>query len=133
MPVEDDGSSSDDAAAAAKKKSEEDGVEDSEEEEADKKEGEAEAKKTRKEVRPEWELLNDNKAIWLRPPSDVEADEYQTFYKALSKDWDESLTWSHFRAEGDVEFRALLYIPKHAPYEFYDKYYEKGPQGTTAT
>lgn len=103
---------------------EEDGVEDDEEEEEEEK-----PKKTRKEMRTDWELLNDNKALWLRKPNDISDEEYQKFYKAVSKDYGDALTWAHFKAEGDVEFKSILFIPKTTPYDFYDKYYEKAPRG----
>lgn len=110
----------------------EDGVDDGEEddeeegEEGDKAaEGEA-PKKTRKEKRQEWDLLNDSKAIWLRKAKDVTGEEYQKFYKAVSKDYGEAMGWAHFKAEGDVEFKSILFVPKTSPHEFYDKYYEKG-------
>ncbi|MEW5297802.1 MAG: hypothetical protein WDW36_000986 [Sanguina aurantia] len=128
VPIEDAETKDEEAdvAAAGEDDSEEDGVDDeSEEEGAD----EEKAPATRKEKRPDWELLNDNKAIWLRKPSEVTEEEYTKFYKAVSKDYAEPLTHVHFRAEGDVEFRSILYIPKNSPYEFYDKYYEKSQHG----
>ncbi|KXZ42735.1 hypothetical protein GPECTOR_121g435 [Gonium pectorale] len=111
-------------AAEEEEEDEEEGAEDAEEETK-----EEEPKATRKEKRKEWDLLNDNKAIWLRKPADVTDEEYQKFYKAVSKDFGEALTYTHFRAEGDVEFRSILYIPGTAPFDFYDKYYEKAQQG----
>eukprot|EP00899_Mesostigma_viride_P016157 jgi/Mesvir1/24542/Mv21880-RA.1 len=92
----------------------------------DEEEGEGEDKpktKTIKETRYEWELLNDNKAIWLRNPKEVEEEEYVKFYKAISKDYDEPLTYTHFNAEGDVEFKAVLFVPARAPHDLYDNYY----------
>lgn len=96
-----------------------------EEDEAESKDEEKKEKKTRKEKRKEFDLLNDVKAIWLRNPSEVTDEEYQKFYKAISKDYSDALGWLSFRAEGDVEFKSLLYIPKTAPFDFYEKYYEK--------
>ncbi|KAG2435339.1 hypothetical protein HXX76_007412 [Chlamydomonas incerta] len=121
--------------AAKEDDKEEEGKEDEEEEEGaeddeeETKEEEEKPKATRKEKKLDWELLNDNKAIWLRKPSDVTEEEYQKFYKAVSKDYTDALTYSHFRAEGDVEFRSILYIPSFSPYDFYDKYYEKAQHG----
>lgn len=106
---------------------EDEGVEDEEEEEEETEE--EKPKKTKKESRTDWELLNDNKALWLRNPGDVTDEEYQKFYKAVSKDYGEAQTWAHFKAEGDVEFRSIVFIPKTTPYDFYDKYYEKAPRG----
>ncbi|GIL68672.1 hypothetical protein Vafri_21916 [Volvox africanus] len=105
---------------------EDEGAEDDEEET---KEEEEKPKATRKEKRVDWDLLNDNKAIWLRKPSEVTDEEYQKFYKAVSKDYSDALSYTHFRAEGDVEFRSILYIPSISPYDFYDKYYEKAQNG----
>lgn len=76
--------------------------------------------KTVKQNVTEWSHLNDNKAIWLRKASDISDEEYNKFYKAVSKDWEDSLSRVHFKAEGDVEFKALLFIPQRAPYDFYD-------------
>lgn len=102
--------------------SDDDGMEDDDVEE------EEEAPKTRKEKQLVWELVNDNKAIWLRSPKDVEDEEYQKFYNVISKASDKPLAWSHFKAEGDVEFKSVLYIPEKAPFDFYDKYYENIPR-----
>merc|ERR1712086_301146 len=81
-------------------------------------------KKVKKTVN-DWELINDAKAIWTRNPSDVTDEEYSAFYKALSKDFNEPLTHTHFSAEGEVEFKSILYIPKEAPYDLYQDYYKK--------
>lgn len=64
--------------------------------------------------------MNDNKAIWTRPRDEIDDEEYINFYKALTKDYDEPLNWIHFKAEGDLSFTSLLYIPSKAPYELYD-------------
>lgn len=74
----------------------------------------------------EWELVNNNKAIWLRNTNEVTDEEYEKFYKALAKDYEGPLAHSHFRAEGDVEFRAILFVPKHGEAGQYDNYYNKG-------
>lgn len=101
----------------------EDDVEDEDEEVKD--EDEPSAPKT--ETRYDWQLVNDQKALWLRSPSEIKDDEYQSFFKAVNKfSGGEALTWVHFKAEGDVEFTALLFIPKEAPFQFYDRYYEQG-------
>lgn len=70
--------------------------------------------------------VNNNKAIWLRNTNEVTEEEYEKFYKALAKDYDGPLAHSHFRAEGDVEFRAVLFFPKHGDPGQYDNYYSKG-------
>jgi heat shock protein beta len=81
--------------------------------------------KTIKETKWDWELLNDVKAVWLRNPKDVTAEEYDKFYHSLAKDLssDKPMSWSHFNAEGDVEFKAVLYIPPSAPYDLFENYY----------
>ncbi|KAJ9675012.1 hypothetical protein PVL29_024114 [Vitis rotundifolia] len=81
--------------------------------------------KTVKETTYEWELLNDVKAIWLRNPKEVTEEEYTKFYQSLAKDFSEEkpLSWSHFTAEGDVEFKAVLFVPPKAPHDLYESYY----------
>ncbi|CAI8606605.1 unnamed protein product [Vicia faba] len=101
--------------------------EENEDEDADKGEDEEEKPKTKtvKETTYEWELLNDVKAIWLRSPKEVTEEEYTKFYNSLAKDFsgDKPLSWSHFTAEGDVEFKAVLYVPPKAPQDLYESYY----------
>lgn len=70
----------------------------------------------------DWELLNDSKPIWTRKPSEVEDKEYNEFYKALTKDDKEALAKIHFVAEGEVTFKALLYVPKVQPSESFNRY-----------
>lgn len=87
--------------------------------------------KTKKvsEVVKEWEVLNDSQALWLRPPGEVSDDEYEKFYKVLVKSENEApLAHSHFRAEGDVDFKAVMYLPSSAPPDMYDQYYTKKPR-----
>ena len=60
----------------------------------------------------DWEKVNESKALWLKPSEDIEDSEYKKFYKAFTKDTKDPFSWLHFRAEGEVEFTALLYIPK---------------------
>lgn len=84
----------------------------------DKADGEEKKKtKTVKDTVWEWERVNTAKAIWLRDTSEVEEDEYKKFYKSISKDYDDPMTWMHFRGEGEVEFTSVLFIPKRAPRE----------------
>jgi heat shock protein beta len=73
----------------------------------------------------DWERLNDIKAIWLRSTNEVEDEEYVKFYQALSKDSSEPTSYAHFKAEGDVEFKAILYIPDKPAPDYYDKYYSR--------
>ncbi|XP_050233846.1 endoplasmin homolog [Mercurialis annua] len=78
-----------------------------------------------KETTYEWELLNDVKAIWLRNPKEVTDEEYTKFYHSLAKDFgdEKPMAWSHFTAEGDVEFKAVLFVPPKAPHDLYESYY----------
>lgn len=70
-----------------------------------------------------WELINDIKAIWLRPKDEITEREYKDFYKTISKDQEDPIAWSHFSAEGEIEFKAILYIPRSAPYNLFEDYY----------
>ncbi|XP_062229852.1 endoplasmin homolog [Phragmites australis] len=96
-----------------------------EEEESEESEDKKPKTKTIKETTSEWELLNDVKAVWLRSPKEVTEEEYSKFYHSLAKDFgdDKPLAWSHFNAEGDVEFKALLFVPPKAPHDLYESYY----------
>jgi len=73
-------------------------------------------KKVSEEV-VDWNQVNSEKAIWTRAPRDVEEDEYNRFYKTISKDTEDPLTKMHFSAEGEIEFRSILFIPGKAPYD----------------
>merc|ERR1719233_577211 len=70
-----------------------------------------------------WKTINEQQPLWLRTPNTIEEDEYQTFYMGFAKSSDEYLSKVHFKAEGQIEFSSLLFIPKTAPYGLYDNYY----------
>ncbi|PPD89071.1 hypothetical protein GOBAR_DD13994 [Gossypium barbadense] len=123
VPADED-ESSDEEETSDSSSSEEGEDEDAEKSEDDDAEKKSKTKKV-KETTYEWELLNDVKAIWLRSPKEVTDEEYTKFYHSLAKDFSDEkpLAWSHFTAEGDVEFKAVLFVPPKAPQDLYESYY----------
>merc|ERR1711998_309048 len=97
------------------------GVESKDEEEKKEKE----KKPVKKQTVWEWEQVNTQKAIWLRNKEDVTDDEYTEFYKTISKDYLEPLAQTHFNAEGEIDFKSILYVPKKAPMDMMDNYWTK--------
>ena len=74
----------------------------------------------------DWQPVNEAKALWTRSRSDINDDEYQAFYKHVSHDFEDALTWSHNAVEGKLEYTSLLYLPKRAPF---DLWHREGARG----
>jgi len=69
----------------------------------------------------EWDTINQASALWTRPKKDITPEQYQDFYKQISRDFDDALSWSHNRVEGSTEYTQLLYIPSKAPMDLYNR------------
>ena len=97
-------------------------------EEAEEEEAESDKPKTRTEEKTvwDWELMNPQKAIWSRDKSEITDEEYKNFYKTLVRNSEqEPLTWTHFKAEGEIDFKCILYLPKKAAADLYEDFYHK--------
>lgn len=70
---------------------------------------------------PEWEVVNSASALWARSKNEIEAEEYKEFYKSVCHDFEDPLVWSHNRVEGKYEYTSLLYLPKRAPFDLYER------------
>eukprot|EP00920_Eleutheroschizon_duboscqi_P012339 GHVT01029479.1.p1 GENE.GHVT01029479.1~~GHVT01029479.1.p1 ORF type:complete len:1001 (-),score=298.23 GHVT01029479.1:2566-5568(-) len=90
----------------------------------DESEKEKKTKEVSKQVR-EWEQVNVEKAIWLRNKDSVTEEEYESFYKSIAKDFTSPLAYTHFSAEGDIDFTSILYVPERAPSDMFENYFKK--------
>ena len=87
---------------------------------------EAESEEADAGAEAEWEVVNRASALWTRPRTEIKDEEYQEFYKHVAHDFEDSLTWSHNKVEGRLEYTSLLYVPTRAPFDLYQR---EAPRG----
>ncbi|AUL45940.1 molecular chaperone HtpG [Bordetella trematum] len=76
--------------------------------------------------RDEWETVNQANALWTRSKNEVTDEQYREFYKTISHDFEDPLAWTHNRVEGRSEYTQLLYVPRHAPFDLWDRDARRG-------
>jgi heat shock protein beta len=116
------------------KKEESEDLEEKKEEDAENTEEKTEEKKE-EEKKPktrsiqewkwDWELVNENKPIWIREKKEITNDEYIKFYKAITKDQEDPYSWDHGQTEGEAQYKYLIYFPAKRPYDMFENYYGK--------
>ena len=82
--------------------------------------------KAPKNAEVEFEAVNEATALWMRPRTEISDDEYKAFYKHVSHDFEDPLTWSHNKVEGKLEYTSLLYIPARAPFDMWNREMSRG-------
>ncbi len=84
------------------------------------------AEKSEQVVKDEWETVNQANALWTRSKSDVTDEQYKEFYKHVSHDYEDPLAWTHNRVEGRSEYTQLLFVPRRAPFDLWDRDARRG-------